>query len=67
MLQNLTFSSYGPNNLDREIQSIWRHTPDGQYHQPTTDGNVITFRLGETEPYRSYIKLRRPVSVLRAS
>ncbi|KAG8950157.1 bifunctional endoribonuclease/protein kinase ire1 [Tulasnella sp. 424] len=61
VIQNLTYSSYGPNNVDKELQYHWRRTPDNLYHQPTPDGSLLMFKIDEKEPFRSFIKLKRPI------
>ncbi|KAG9016054.1 bifunctional endoribonuclease/protein kinase ire1, partial [Tulasnella sp. 427] len=61
VIQNLTYSSYGPNNIDKELQYHWRRTPDNLYHQPTPDGSLLMFKIDEKEPFHSFIKLKRPI------
>src|ERR1700722_12978100 len=43
-IQNLSFSAYGPNNLDKALQSTYRRTLDNIYIQPLPNGNVIPLR-----------------------
>ncbi|KAL5514856.1 hypothetical protein ACEPAG_2172 [Sanghuangporus baumii] len=43
-VQNLTFSTYGPNNQDLPVQSTYRRTPDDMYIQPTAAGEIMSFR-----------------------
>ncbi|KAG8898294.1 bifunctional endoribonuclease/protein kinase ire1, partial [Tulasnella sp. 417] len=61
VIQNLTYASYGANNIDKEMQHHWRRTPDNLYHQPTPDGNLLMFKTDEKEPFHSFINLNRPV------
>ncbi len=43
LLQTLAFTVYGPNNVDRERQMNWDHTPDDVYVQPGWDGATYAF------------------------
>ncbi|EMD37006.1 hypothetical protein CERSUDRAFT_137409, partial [Gelatoporia subvermispora B] len=43
-VQKLLFSTYGPNNQDHGIQSLYRHTADNTYIHSLPDGKVISFR-----------------------
>ncbi|KZO94710.1 hypothetical protein CALVIDRAFT_538819 [Calocera viscosa TUFC12733] len=49
-LQSLAFSTYGPNNADRDKQSSWLGTPDKRYLQPMQDGQVLCFEAGQERP-----------------
>lgn len=49
-VQNLTFSTYGPNNQDHALQSRYRRTPDDIYVQPMPDGGVMTFQAAPSHP-----------------
>ncbi|KAF8873807.1 hypothetical protein CPB84DRAFT_1817965 [Gymnopilus junonius] len=42
--QELSFSTYGPNNKDNHLQAIYRRTPDDMYIQPLTNGEIVAFR-----------------------
>ncbi|KAK2460776.1 hypothetical protein APHAL10511_007246 [Amanita phalloides] len=42
-IQNLSFSVYGPNNQDRSLQSLYRHTKDDAYIQGLPTGDIISF------------------------
>ncbi|KAF8523781.1 hypothetical protein BU17DRAFT_74941 [Hysterangium stoloniferum] len=44
VVQNLFYSSYGPNNIDKDKQSRWRRTPDDLYIQSLPDGYVFAFQ-----------------------
>ncbi|GJJ16303.1 hypothetical protein Clacol_010600 [Clathrus columnatus] len=44
VIQNLYYSSYGPNNVDRERQSKWDRTPDNLYIQSLPNGQVLAFQ-----------------------
>ncbi|KAF9530552.1 hypothetical protein CPB83DRAFT_850528 [Crepidotus variabilis] len=52
--QNLSFSTYGPNNKDNHLQSIYRRSRDDTYIQSFPNGNIMSFhkpssqRSGET-------------------
>lgn len=43
-MQRLSFSVYGPNNIDRHYQEKWTKSRDGRYLQPLPDGRVFSFR-----------------------
>ncbi|TFY78428.1 hypothetical protein EWM64_g5582 [Hericium alpestre] len=42
--QNLSFSTYGPNNQDLEQQASYRRTVDNTYVEPLPNGEVIAFK-----------------------
>jgi serine/threonine-protein kinase/endoribonuclease IRE1 len=42
-MQNLSFSTYGPNNQDMHLQAGYRQTKDSSYIQGLPDGNIISF------------------------
>ncbi|KAF8166060.1 hypothetical protein BJ912DRAFT_889548 [Pholiota molesta] len=44
VVQELSFSTYGPNNKDAHLQAIYRRTHDNTYLQPLPNGEVIAFR-----------------------
>ncbi|KAF8607337.1 hypothetical protein BDV93DRAFT_603948 [Ceratobasidium sp. AG-I] len=46
VVQNLSFTKYGPNNVHRSIQSAWTRSPDTTYFQPGTDGKLFSFANG---------------------
>jgi serine/threonine-protein kinase/endoribonuclease IRE1 len=53
VIQNLAFSAYGPNNIDRDNQLDWTDTPDSRYLQPLPDGTVLSFDFKrERDPLR---------------
>ncbi|KAH8829150.1 hypothetical protein DL96DRAFT_1668744 [Flagelloscypha sp. PMI_526] len=41
--ENLSFSTYGPNNQDMHLQAGYRQTKDSSYIQGLPDGNIISF------------------------
>ncbi|KAI0340462.1 hypothetical protein BDW22DRAFT_428306 [Trametopsis cervina] len=43
-VQNLSFSTYGPNNQDQGYQTMYRHTPDGTYVQSMANGKIMSFQ-----------------------
>ena len=43
-VQNLSFSTYGPNNQDQVIQSWYRRTADDTYIQSLPDGQIMSFK-----------------------
>ncbi|KAI0683708.1 hypothetical protein BC835DRAFT_1423036 [Cytidiella melzeri] len=42
--QNLSFSTYGPNNQDGSFQSLYRRTPDDTYVQAMANGKIMSFQ-----------------------
>lgn len=52
MVQNLFYSSYGPNNIDKDKQSKWKRTPDDLYIQSHPNGQLLAFQtdLDSTQP-----------------
>ncbi|CAG7850156.1 Serine/threonine-protein kinase/endoribonuclease IRE1 AltName: Full=Endoplasmic reticulum-to-nucleus signaling 1; Includes: RecName: Full=Serine/threonine-protein kinase; Includes: RecName: Full=Endoribonuclease; Flags: Precursor [Serendipita indica DSM 11827] len=43
VLQTLSFSSYGPNNMHKSLQGAWRRTPDGIYLESDWEGRMYAF------------------------
>ncbi|KAA1471953.1 kinase-like protein [Dentipellis sp. KUC8613] len=43
-VQNLSFSTYGPNNQDLQHQAAYRRTVDDTYVEPLPNGEVIAFK-----------------------
>jgi serine/threonine-protein kinase/endoribonuclease IRE1 len=62
IVQNLSFSVYGPNNVDRERQLAWTRTQDDRYLQPLTDGQIMSFRTSKDpgDPLEWSNKLSHP-------
>ncbi|KIM27925.1 hypothetical protein M408DRAFT_329839 [Serendipita vermifera MAFF 305830] len=49
LLQTLSFSTYGPNNVNKPLQNVWKRTPDDVYLQPSWDHTTYAFSsLGES-------------------
>ncbi|KAF8892946.1 hypothetical protein BD779DRAFT_1507920 [Infundibulicybe gibba] len=52
-VQNLSFSTYGPNNQDHHLQTTYRRTQDDVYIQSLPNGEIISFKAkarGEVVP-----------------
>ena len=49
-VQELSFSTYGPNNRDNHIQATYRRTNDNIYVQSLTNGEIIAFRTNPPPP-----------------
>ncbi|KAF8337115.1 uncharacterized protein EI90DRAFT_3044948 [Cantharellus anzutake] len=47
IVQRLSFSAYGPNNVDKELQTQWVKTPDDRYVQSLPSGDIISFSLSD--------------------
>lgn len=43
-VQNLSFSTYGPNNQDQVLQSLYRRTADDTYVQSIPNGKIMAFK-----------------------
>ncbi|GJE93190.1 PKc-like and RNase Ire1 domain-containing protein [Phanerochaete sordida] len=43
-VQNLSFSTYGPNNQDQVIQNLYRRTVDDTYVQSLPNGEILAFK-----------------------
>ncbi|KAF7366637.1 hypothetical protein MSAN_00921600 [Mycena sanguinolenta] len=43
-VQNLSFSTYGPNNQDNILQDAYRHTKDDAYIQSLPNGEIMSFK-----------------------
>jgi serine/threonine-protein kinase/endoribonuclease IRE1 len=43
-VQNLSFSTYGPNNQDNVLQASYRNTKDDAYIQSLPNGEIISFK-----------------------
>lgn len=63
IVQTLTFSVYGPNNVDRDSQERWAKSPDGRYVQPLPDGRLFFFepRGNRTELSQWVLQLGKPM------
>ncbi|KAG8965354.1 bifunctional endoribonuclease/protein kinase ire1 [Tulasnella sp. 419] len=61
IVQNLTFSSYGPNNMDKDKQALWKQTPDNRYHQPLPDGNLMVLKVDESQPLQARMEFQQPI------
>lgn len=51
-VQNLSFSTYGPNNQDQVTQSLYRRTMDDTYIQSLPNGKIMSFKttLSDADP-----------------
>lgn len=65
IIQTLTFSVYGPNNIDRDRQERWIKSPDGRYVQPLPDGRLFFFepRGNKTELSEWVLPFPKPMYV----
>ena len=50
LLQSLAFTVYGPNNVNRDRQMNWDHTPDEVYVQPGWEGATYGFEARREAP-----------------
>ncbi|KAJ6481661.1 hypothetical protein C8R45DRAFT_1215506 [Mycena sanguinolenta] len=65
-VQNLSFSTYGPDNQDNILQAAYRTTKDDAYIQNLPNGEIISFRAGAEDsapPLWGY-KFNSPMFVL---
>lgn len=44
LVQNLSFSTYGPNNQDNLLQAAYSHTRDNCYIQSLPNGDIISVK-----------------------
>ncbi|KZT22306.1 kinase-like protein [Neolentinus lepideus HHB14362 ss-1] len=49
IVQNLSFSTYGPNNQDVAFQARYRRTPDDMYIQSLPDGKIMAWKTQESD------------------
>lgn len=51
-VHNLSFSTYGPNNQDHGLQSLYRRTADDRYIESLPTGKILSFRanVGTDDP-----------------
>ncbi|KAF7329834.1 hypothetical protein MKEN_00246800 [Mycena kentingensis (nom. inval.)] len=54
-VQNLSFSTYGPNNQDNLLQAAYRSTKDDAYIQSLPSGEIISFTARETAKTNSVL------------
>ncbi|KAF9000543.1 hypothetical protein BDZ89DRAFT_695635 [Hymenopellis radicata] len=52
-VQNLSFSTYGPNNQDNVLQAAYRRPRDDAYIQGLPNGNIISFKATGSESQAS--------------
>lgn len=66
VIQTLTYSVYGPNNIDKDRQERWQTSPDGRYVQPLPDGRLFFFEKsteGKTELSQWVLPFPKPMYV----
>lgn len=68
-MQRLSFSVYGPNNIDRHYQERWIKPKDGRYLQPLPDGRVLSFypKQDATQSFEWYMPFPKTTSVCLSS
>ncbi|KAJ7756994.1 hypothetical protein B0H16DRAFT_1885715 [Mycena metata] len=54
-VQNLSFSTYGPNNQDNVLQAAYRSTKDDAYIQSLPKGEIISFKAKQNSASDSVI------------
>ncbi|KAJ7057037.1 hypothetical protein C8F01DRAFT_1153173 [Mycena amicta] len=60
-VQNLSFSTYGPNNQDNLLQAAYRNTKDDAYVQSLPSGEIISFKARETNSMLWVYKFNDPI------
>ncbi|KAF7292896.1 hypothetical protein MIND_01188700 [Mycena indigotica] len=60
-VQNLSFSTYGPNNQDNLLQAAYRTTKDDAYVQSLPSGVIISFKARESNSLLWMSKFDNPV------
>ncbi|KAH7928380.1 hypothetical protein BV22DRAFT_1059205 [Leucogyrophana mollusca] len=53
-IQNLSFSTYGPNNQDNSLQAAYRRTADNTYIESLPNGQIMSFRARDPQSTGSY-------------
>ncbi|KAI6041523.1 hypothetical protein EDC04DRAFT_3139667 [Pisolithus marmoratus] len=53
-VQNLSFSAYGPNNQDNDMQAKYRRTSDNTYIHSLPNGNIFSFKATESDSNDPY-------------
>ncbi|KAH7915940.1 hypothetical protein BJ138DRAFT_1140792 [Hygrophoropsis aurantiaca] len=53
-IQNLSFSTYGPNNQDNLLQAAYRRTADNMYIESLPNGQIMSFKSRDPESPDSY-------------
>ncbi|KAI0316237.1 hypothetical protein OF83DRAFT_1128090 [Amylostereum chailletii] len=48
-VQKLSFSAYGPNKQDQDVQLVYRRTADDVYVEPLPNGEIISFRVQDPD------------------
>lgn len=48
-IQHLSYSRYGPNNIDNSLQMRWTETPDALYMQSHPRGHLWAFSTNQSE------------------
>ncbi|TRM66814.1 hypothetical protein BD626DRAFT_581628 [Schizophyllum amplum] len=48
-IQNLSFSTYGPNNQDTPLQALYRRTKDDAYIQSLPNGEILSFKASNPD------------------
>ncbi|KAF7319470.1 hypothetical protein HMN09_00285600 [Mycena chlorophos] len=59
--QNLSFSTYGPNNQDNLLQAAYRNTKDDAYVQSLPSGEIMSFKAHEKSSLLWAAKVSNPV------
>ncbi|KAF9224806.1 kinase-like protein [Gyrodon lividus] len=55
-VQNLSFSSYGPNTQDNAMQAAYRRTADNTYIESLPSGQIISFKARDSDPVDPYTR-----------
>lgn len=58
-VQNLSFSTYGPNNRDTTLQASYARPVDGAYVQSFPNGDIFSFRTPLSSPHDAKKKTSR--------
>lgn len=53
-IQNLSFSTYGPNNQDNVLQATYRKTQDSTYIDSLPSGRIVSLKAHENDPEDPY-------------
>ncbi|QRW13496.1 Serine/threonine-protein kinase [Ceratobasidium sp. AG-Ba] len=53
VVQELSYTKYGPDGVHRALQAAWTRSPDSTYFQPSPDNKLYTFANGQLKRYEN--------------
>ncbi|KAH7882970.1 hypothetical protein F5I97DRAFT_1900991 [Phlebopus sp. FC_14] len=55
-VQNLSFSAYGPNQQDNDMQAAYRRTADNTYIESLPNGKILSFKARDLDSVDSHVR-----------